>query len=633
MLLPETGCSAHIFIKEQVHFYKKLGAFDKGRHCCIMKARCTFDDFYFDLWAKVMILCKNIAQILYFAEGFMRTLNYSVDFCVVGGGLAGVCAAISAARHGAKVVLIQDRPVLGGNCSSEIRMMIGGAHGKDMRECGILEELECENFYINTSLKYSVWDSVLYGKVMAEKNITLLLNTSCLDAKMEGKRIKSVKAWQSNAETFHVIEAKYFADCSGDSILAPLTGAEFRYGREARSEFGESIAPIEADKCTMGMSCILQARETGSPKKFIKPDWAYTYKTDEDFPFRYHDNIADNNYWWIELGGTGDALHGVNDYQEELIKIAYGVWDHIKNQCDHGAENWELEWIGLLPAKRESRRYVGRYIINENDVNAGGKFSDIVAYGGWTMDDHFPEGFYYAGGESTIWHPAPSPWGISFRALYAKDIENLFFAGRNISVTHVALSSCRVMATCAIVGQAVGTAAAQILSDGTTPDTIDIAKLQQTLMDDDCYLPGLQRALKEPTRVAKLTHEVLRDGVDRGEGHYADFKLGESAEYSFDEPTQIHGVRLVFDTNLNRGGWHMPKNFVLDEKNYKPAQRLTRDYDITLTLADGSEKVLEIKNNRARFSKIPICERVLAVKFTPKLTFGADARVFSFELY
>ena len=157
--------------------------------------------------------------------------------------MAGVSAAIAAARHGATVVLIQDRPVLGGNASSEVRMMIAGAHGKDNRETGILEEIECENYYINTGLKYSVWDSVIYGKVMAEKNITLLLNTSCLDAEMDGKRIKSVKAWQSNAETFHVVEAKYFADCSGDSILAPLTGAAYRYGREARDEFGESIAP------------------------------------------------------------------------------------------------------------------------------------------------------------------------------------------------------------------------------------------------------------------------------------------------------------------------------------------------------------------------------------------------------
>lgn len=563
----------------------------------------------------------------------MRTLNYSVDLCVVGGGMAGVCAAIAAARHGAKVVLIQDRPVLGGNASSEVRMMIAGAHGKDNREAGILEEIECENYYVNTGIKYSVWDTVIIGKVMAEKNITLLLNTACFDAEMDGKRIKSVKAWQSNAETFHIVEAKYFADCSGDSILAPLTGAEFRYGREAKDEFGESIAPDKADKYTMGMSCIMQARETDSPKPFVKPEWAYTYKTDDDFPFRDHDDLAKNNYWWIELGGTGDCLHGVNDYQEELLKICYGVWDHIKNQQDHGADNWELEWIGILPGKRESRRYVGRYIITENDVRAEGKFHDVVAYGGWTMDDHFPEGFYYDKGTSTIWHPAPSPWGIPFRALYAKDIENLLFAGRNVSVTHVALSSIRVMATCALMGQAIGTAAAQLVEDGSTPDTIDIKKLQATLMDDDCYLPGFKREPKEPTRVAKFTHEVLRDGVDRGDGHFAVFAPGEYSEYTFDRPTEVKGARFIFDSNLNREGWHMPKNFLLNETKYKPEPAMTRDFDLTLTLEDGSKRVIEVRNNRTRLCRVAIDEKVKAVRFTLVKAFGERANVFSFELF
>ena len=135
----------------------------------------------------------------------MQTKKYTTDLCVVGGGMAGLCCAISAARHGAKVILVQDRAVLGGNASSEIRMWIGGAYGKDNRESGIIEEIFLENFYRNPSLKYPIWDSVLYEKAMAEENLTLLLNTSCLDAETDGTRIVSIKAWQSNAETFHVI--------------------------------------------------------------------------------------------------------------------------------------------------------------------------------------------------------------------------------------------------------------------------------------------------------------------------------------------------------------------------------------------------------------------------------------------
>ena len=157
----------------------------------------------------------------------MRTLNYKTDLCIVGGGISGLCCALAAARHGIKVVLMHDRPVLGGNASSEIRMSIGGAHGKDNRESGIVEEIILENYYKNPGLKFTLHDGILYEKAMAEENLTLLLNTSCLDAVMSGSAIKSVKGWQSNAETFHIVEAKYFADCSGDSILAPLTGAEY----------------------------------------------------------------------------------------------------------------------------------------------------------------------------------------------------------------------------------------------------------------------------------------------------------------------------------------------------------------------------------------------------------------------
>ena len=564
----------------------------------------------------------------------MKHIEHNADFCIVGGGMAGLCAAIAAARHGAKVVLMQDRPMLGGNASSEIRMVISGVHGKNNREGGILEELECENYYINTGLKYTVWDTVLYGKARAEKNLTLLLNTSCFDATMSGNKIVSVKGWQLNTETYHTVYATYFADCSGDSILAPLTGAAYMYGREAKETFGESIAPDVADSCTMGMSCIMQARETDSPKPFIKPEWAFTYDTEEELKFRSHTPLERNNYWWIELGGNGDCIHNVDEYRDEMLKIAYGVWDHIKNHGDHGADNWELEWIGILPAKRESRRYIGRYIINENDVRAEGKFDDIVAYGGWPMDDHFPEGFYYKGGVSTIWHPAPSPWGIPFRALYARDIENLLFAGRNISATHVALTSSRVMATCALIGQAVGTAVAQMISDGTTPDTIDIKKLQASLMDDDCWLPGLERARTAATMAGDISHEVLRDGVERGDEHLALISVGDSAEYVFETPTEIHGIRLVFDSNLNRGYWHMPMNYILNEKRYKPAGAMTRDFDITLTLEDGSIETVKVRNNRVRLVKLPMDKTVKSVRFTVISTFGAEAaRVFTFELY
>jgi len=319
----------------------------------------------------------------------MKQITHHMDFCVVGGGLSGMCAAIAAARHGAKVALMQDRPMVGGNASSEIRMHVCGAHGENNRESGIIEEIELENHYRNPLRNYSIWDSILYEKVRFEPNITLLLNCSCNSLEMDGNRIVSVKGWQLTTETWHTVEAGLFADCSGDSILAPLSGAAFRVGREARAEFDESIEPEEADRRTMGMSCLIQARETDRPQPFVPPTWAYVYETDEDLPRRGHD-ILNTNFWWIELGGEQDSIHNTEATRDELLKIAFGVWDHLKNHGDHGAETWVLEWMGFLPGKRESRRYEGDVIMTQNDVRAEGRFEDLIAYGGWTMDDHHP---------------------------------------------------------------------------------------------------------------------------------------------------------------------------------------------------------------------------------------------------
>lgn len=300
----------------------------------------------------------------------MKTIKHQADFCVIGGGLAGMCAAIQAARHGIKTILMHERPVLGGNASSEIRMWICGATG--WVETGLVEEIRLENLYRNNYPNYSVWDSILYEKVKFQDNLTCLLNCSCQDAVMDGSRIKSVKGWQMTTQTFHEVEAKYFADCSGDSILAPLTGAQFRLGREPRSEFNESLAHETGDKQTMGMSCLLQARETDSPQKFIPPKWAKKYPDDSSFPERDHRFTQWQNYWWLELGGDQDSIGDTEELRDELIKTAFGLWDHIKNHGDHGADNWVLDWVGFLPGKRESRRYVGDYIINENDVLSGG---------------------------------------------------------------------------------------------------------------------------------------------------------------------------------------------------------------------------------------------------------------------
>ena len=561
----------------------------------------------------------------------MRQVLHNMDFCVIGGGMAGLCAAIAAARRGARVILMQDRPVLGGNASSEIRMWICGAHGENMRETGLLEEIELENLRRNPGPNYSIWDSVLYEKARFQENLELLLNCSCLDAVMDGNRIKSVKGWQLTTETTHIIEAKLFADCSGDSVLAPLTGADFCVGREAREEFNEGIEPEQADNRTMGMSCLFQLRETPEKTEFIPPAWAYKFESDEDLPQAGHG--LSSNFWWIELGGDMDSIADTEACRDELLKIAFGAWDHMKNHGDHGADNWALDWVGFLPGKRESRRYVGEHILTQNDVEAGGHFDDIVGYGGWSMDDHFPAGFYYRGGHPTIYHPAPSPYGIPYRCLYSRNIENLLFAGRNISVTHAALSSTRVMATCAILGQAVGTAAAICVREGVIPREVCIPELQQTLLEDDCYLPWHVREMPDLTKKAALASDAedienLRNGIDRPVGNQDNgvyFSKGECATYMFSQPKDISLLRFVFDSGLNRKIKNMPCNYPLRETRWHTPESLVKDFGVEYS-GDGAnfEVLVNVTGNTQRLVKLPVNVRARALRFVPLNTWGAE---------
>ena len=561
----------------------------------------------------------------------MKNIEYKTDLCIIGGGMAGLCCGIAAARHGIRVVLIHDRPVLGGNASSEIRMWICGSHGKDNRETGIIEEIMLENFYQNTALKFPIWDSVLYEKAIAEENLTLLLNSSCLDCTMNGSSIESVKAWQSNAETFHIVRARYFADCSGDSVLSTLSGAKYMYGREAKSDFGETIPPDKADKKTMGMSCLFQIRETDHPVRFTPPKWAYKYESDADLPFKDHDR--DNNFWWIEVGGEWDCIHDTDRCRDELLKICYGVWDHMKNYGDHGVENWELEWIGFLPGKRESRRYVGKYIVTQNDVESGGRFEDTIAYGGWSMDDHFPQGFYYKDGHPTIYHPAPAPWGLPLRCMISENIENLCFAGRNISVTHAALSSSRVMATCAVLGQALGTAVSYAVRDNAALENVDIKKLQQTLTEDDCFIPRYKRELPRLTRAAACSAEVVRNGTERGEQNCWVGKKGDIIEYEFDSDTEISGIRLVFDSDLNRDYHNMPCSYPLVQTKFKLPETLIKEYKIEIISENGAVESLYIDDNHQRFVKHKINRKANKIRFVPIKSWGCDElRLFDFEI-
>lgn len=583
-----------------------------------------------------------------------ETIYHETEFCVVGGGLAGLCAAVAAARKGIKTILVQERPVLGGNASSEIRMWVRGAHGKYNMESGIVSELNFENIHRNPYMNFSLWDTVMYSKAIKEPNLTLMLNTTCIDAEAENAHIESITCWQMTTYTFHTIHAEQFADCSGDSILAPLVGAKWTKGREAREEFGEPIEPEQADLRTMGMSCLIQAREHTEKVPFVKPEWANTYETDEELPHRGHSmKDKDNNFWWIELGGENDSIRDTEKLRHELLKIAFGVWDHIKNHGDHDADNWELEWVGFLPGKRESRRYRGAHVLSQTEVEAGGKFEDTVAYGGWSMDDHNPAGFRHAG-EPTIYHPAPSPFGIPFGSLYSANIDNLLFAGRNISATHAALSATRVMATCAIMGQAVGNAAALCVKYSCTPADIrakHIQELQSELLYDGCYLPGFTRAVDEATVKAEsnLTGEekaLLFNGKERPSQdqpvNTISRGVGESITFSFDTP--VEGIiRLILDPdyscesvhdNIQYRRYSMRSNVPQAVERMKMPVNLAKKIKVVVIRPDGSEMCLyESEENNQHLLFIPTEGKVqrLVVRFDGAWQ-SEESRVYSLEI-
>ena len=582
----------------------------------------------------------------------VKEARLEAQFVVCGGGLSGICAAISAARRGVKVVLVQDRPMLGGNASSEMRMGIMGAAGDQNKEAGILEELQLRNFYHNPLRRYTVWDDVMYSAVIGEPNITLLLNTSVDGVVMQDGRIAAVKAWNSNAYTRYEISGGLFADCTGDGILR-LSGAKFRHGRELPSEFGEDFQQGGGDGRTMGNSILLQLRKTKEDHPFHAPSWAYKF-TDEDFvndvrpkdggkSFSYKRLYPDrNNFWWIEFGGNFDTIGDANEIQLELKKIAYGVWDYMKNHPDGRCKGYDLDWIGSLPGKRESVRFVGPRILNQHDVMSGGHFEDVVAYGGWTLDDHHPDAFWKHGYLSQH-HRCPSPFGIPFDCLYSVNVPNLMFAGRDISVTHMALSATRVMATCATIGQAVGTAAAVAFRHGgIMPAEVrarHIAELQADLEDDDCMLPFRWRRVNELTRSAKTApgNEPLRSGIDRWTSNETENGVwvdpgADTIVYEWDSPRRISGARLVFDSVMKGTTKRMMK-IEADETRVKMPAPLAKSFRIEARVRGEWKAVYSDGLNILRFRKVsfaPVDADALRL-VVAEAWGGGRAHVFAFD--
>ncbi|TXG34673.1 FAD-dependent oxidoreductase [Seonamhaeicola maritimus] len=504
----------------------------------------------------------------------IRDKNVQTDVAVIGGGMAGICAAVSAARNGSKVILVQDRAVLGGNASSEIRVIVHGVtklkSGLPERETGIIEEILLLNRFCNEQHSFTVWDHVLYDYVTRETNITLILNTQAVRAITENSKIVSAVCWQLSTETLLTINAELFIDCSGDGLLAASSGAIYRTGREGKAEFNEKYAPDKPDGWQMGATILLSSKDIGKPIHYKAPTFTLKFDADKTHPDRRIIPFVEG-FWWVEVGSNDDIIKDAEVDMHRLMGFAYGVWDYVKNSGKFPeAENFALDWVGSLPGRRESRRFMGDYILKESDQLEHKTFEDAVAFGGWPLDEHNPGGIENLSQPPSFWHEHfDRVYQIPLKSLYSKNISNLLFAGRNISQTHVALSSSRVMGTCATMGQAVGTAAALCFKKHVTPRDLantHIRELQEQLLRDDAFIP--ERPANDPNNLAKSANhlwassttsgdvKLLIDGVSRDENgkvhHWESDGLNAEVIFEWDKPITISEVEIKCDTNVKK---------------------------------------------------------------------------------
>jgi hypothetical protein len=577
------------------------------------------------------------------------------EVVVVGGGPSGLCAALAAARGGARTALVQNRPMLGGNASSEVRMHICGAdyHGSrpDARETGIIEEILLENRRRNPQHSFPVFDTILWEKARFQENLALYLNTHFSEPEMEGPAVRRIRCEQLTTETIFELEAPVFIDASGDGILAALCGAQFMTGREGRSKFGEPHAPPRGDSVTMGNSLLFQARDAVRPVPFERPPWA-PQVSEEDLAFRPHGEV-DAGYWWVELGGMeSDVIADGEAIRDELLAAVHGVWDHIKNSGHHQAENLALEWVGFLPGKRESRRIVGDYVLREQDLVSGRVFEDAVAYGGWPMDIHAPGGLRHRGPPNEFIE-LPRVYTIPYRSLCCRDVGNLLLAGRIVSATHMAASSLRVMATCALTGQAAGAAAAMAARRGGDPRQVPVRELQARLMRDDCWLPGFRHeeeadlargaaagcSSSEPGGEA----ENLVNGWPRRIGERSNCWIsrpmgtgGEWAELDLGRERVVGEVDLRFDSNLSRQIMISLSRSVREKQVPGIPPELARDYTIELSRGGRAVYREEARGNylRHRRHRLPKGVRCDRMRIRVEATHGDPrARVFEARIY
>ncbi len=605
---------------------------------------------------------KGTARVAAPDEAHMALVTLDCDVFVAGGGLAGVCAAVAAARNGAKVVIVNDRSRLGGNSSSEVKMHVVGAnHHKSRpgwREGGLIEEFRLDDAANNPQRCWELWDLLLYDKLVSEPNVTLLLDTVVFAADVRDGAIK--RAWARSDKTEHLYEitAGIYMDCTGDSRLALESGAEIRFGREARSEFGESLAPEKPDEEMLGSSILFTSRKHDRPMPFTPPKWAR--KVAKDQLLKRPTNSWEYGYWWIEWGGQMHTIHDNERIRFELLSIVLGVWDYIKNSGNHpNSANWALDWVGMFTGKRESRRIVGDHLLTQFDLmGVNGDFEDAVAIGGWPMDDHPPGGFDRSDLPPCVQVKTPI-YNIPLRSLFSRNVSNLMMAGRNASATHVAFTSTRVMATCAVMGQAAGTAAAIASRYKLTPrqlyeDKSRLKELQQTLLRDDQSIQGRKNedaadlarqatitasAEHEEAKAENVTSGFVRDVAGEWTNRWsAPLDGGEAwLELAWNEPQKLSRVQLTLDSGFHRELTLTSSDGINKGIIRAPQPETIKDYKLLYRSSADSkwEPLAEVTGNHQRLVRHtfdPV--QAQAVRLVATATNGEPlARVFEVRCY
>lgn len=575
----------------------------------------------------------------------------SYDLVVVGGGMAGICSAVSAARLGLTVALIQDRPVLGGNNSSEIRVHLHGRIHLPPYPAlgGIVNELGPHAIGNARPSRYYE-DQRKLEIVQSEPTLELFLNTRVNAVEMDGSRITAVVGQDVGTGRRMRFTGRWFADCTGDGNLGYLAGADYRYGRESRAETDEPLAPEEPDRLVMGTSVQWYSKETEEPTSFPETPWAILF-TEET----YQKAVAGEWNW--ETGFLLDQVEQFEKIRDHGLRAVFGNWSYQKN---HAPDRWryenrELDWVAYIGGKRESRRLLGDVILQQQDIVDQREFPDASVTTTWTIDLHYPTDFqteHFPGKEfrSRADHLRIAPYPIPYRCFYSRNVDNLFMAGRNISVTHVALGTVRVMRTLGMVGEVVGMAAAVCKRHQVDPrqvytDHLDELKELMTEGVGKLPFPTPAPPPKPPKWIGSAGPNLARAAQVSASGHYdlnqypvsnindgrisytdnqlrwvSDTQVPDKVELMWDHTQKIGAVRLVTGQSGGNEGPRTPiTRFVLqyhDGTDYR---------DIPETRTENNDAV----DWHARFPTVTSDRLRLVVTQTP----GELTRIWEFEVY